>query len=223
MAPGWSADSRSVVYRQHKQGADGYEIWLVSRNGKDARRLSDGEQAAFSTKGNTLVVLNSGAPQSKQVLVSAASGPLTPIAVSGGTPTTVGSDGTRVFVGLSNGSKGIELVALQPDGTGQKSITGAVPGDMPALWSEISVSPDGGLVAIQAQGDDGYSRVFVVPTAGGPMVGVTQRRDAGLQTWSATGERLFLIEGNAFQGEPTSLVSVKRDGSARRDVVTGAE
>lgn len=223
MAPDWSADSRSVVYRRHKKGSDGFEIRQVARDGEGARMISDGEKAAFSAKGRVLVVLNPEGPPSGHVLVSQDDGPLAPIVVTGGTPTAVGSDGTRVFVGLSNGDRGSEVVSLKLDGAKQKSVSGPVPGQMPALWSDISVSPDSGLVAVQARGDDGYSRVFIVPSSGGGLVSVTQRRDAGLHAWSATGERLFLIEGNAFQGESTSLVSVKRDGSARRDVVTGAE
>ncbi|HSK48392.1 MAG TPA: hypothetical protein VLA05_10390 [Coriobacteriia bacterium] len=223
--PRWSADSSTLVYRRHKSGSsDSYELWTASRSGKGAARLADGEQAGYSPKGDVLVVLDaSSGGEQGFVSVSVAGSALRPVPVTGGTPTAVGTNGDRLFVAMSNGEQGSALVSLGTDGRGQRAVAGGVSGDMPAIWSAIWPSPDGGLLGLQATGDDGYARAFIVPSAGGASASLSRRRDGKLHGWSATGERVFLVEGNAFQGEPTSLVSMKRDGSARRDVVTGAE
>ncbi len=48
------------------------------------------------------------------------------------------------------------------------------------------------------------------------------RRDNYFLQWSADSAWLYLIEGNAFQGESTSLYRVGRDGQGRRLLVQGA-
>jgi len=160
---------------------------------------------------------------SSSVLVSVNGSTLRPIQVTGGLPTVVAASKDRVFVGLAAGDRGSAIVSLKPDGRDQKQVAGPVSGAMPAMWYSLLVSPDGKFLAATAQGDDGYSRAYLAPTSGGDLTGLTQRRDTRAHAWNAKGDRLFFIEGNSFQGEQTALFSVKRDGSARRMIVTGVE
>ena len=141
----------------------------------------------------------------------------------GGIPTAVGAAGGRVLVALGDEQRGSGIISMKPDGSDLRQIVGIVPGEMPAIWSAIAPSPDGKTLAVQASGDDGYARVYLVPLAGGERVDLTRRRDAEMHGWAAAGNRVFLIEGNALQGQSTALVSVARDGSKRQPVVTGAE
>ena len=71
-------------------------------------------------------------------------------------------------------------------------------------------------------GDDGYSRFSVMPAKGGTPVKLWLRRDNYFLQWSADSSWLYLIEGNAFQGESTSLYRVGRTGQGRRLLVQGA-
>lgn len=92
-----------------------------------------------------------------------------------------------------------------------------------ARYSNIAWSPEGRLIAVEVAGDDGYSRVTVVNAAGMNVSWqVRPERDDYLLGWSIDGSRLLYFEGNVFQGAPSNLWSVKRNGTSRRVVVTDA-
>ncbi len=90
------------------------------------------------------------------------------------------------------------------------------------MYTSMMVSPDGRRLLYAAHGDDGYSRTFVLGLDGSEPVPFTVRWDTYPQTWSADSHRVFFIEGNAFQGEPTKLMSARTDGFGRTEVVPGA-
>jgi Tol biopolymer transport system component len=138
-------------------------------------------------------------------------------------PTAVATNGERVFVAVTDGDAGSAVLSMKPDGRDAKQVVGTVPGTTRVVWGSVRPSPDGELLALAAQGDDGYSRTFIVSSGGGTPIALANRRDSYLHGWSAAGDRLFLIEGNTFQGETTSLVSVARNGTGRRILVPGAE
>lgn len=92
-----------------------------------------------------------------------------------------------------------------------------------ANYTKLAWSPDGQQIAVDRSGDDGYSRVAVVGVAGDrPGWEVNAKRDNYLLGWSGDGSRLLYFEGNSFQGAPSNLWIVKRNGTSRRVVVTNA-
>ena len=72
-----------------------------------------------------------------------------------------------------------------------------------------------------AESDDGYSRMWLVPTAGGTPFALSSRRDNYPLQWSVSGKEILFIEGNAFQGESTALYHVSPTGSRRLLLVSG--
>lgn len=91
-----------------------------------------------------------------------------------------------------------------------------------ATYTKIAWSPDGRQIAVTRGGDDGYSRVGVIDLATGTTWEVNPKRDTYVAGWTADGSRLLYVEGNFFQGAPSNLWSVKRNGTSRRIVVTDA-
>ncbi len=92
-----------------------------------------------------------------------------------------------------------------------------------ATYTRLSWSPDGGQIAVEATGDDGYSRVTIIDTSGlNSTWQVNSRRDNYLATWSADGSRLLYFEGNVFQGAPSNLWNIKRNGLSRRVIEENA-
>nr|MDA3936358.1 hypothetical protein [Actinomycetota bacterium] len=89
-------------------------------------------------------------------------------------------------------------------------------------YGEVLLSPDSRWIAYTAAGDDGYSRLFTIPTAGGTSRELSTRRDAYPVRWSSDGEYLLFIEGNAWHGEDTRLLRVRPDGTGRQTLVEGA-
>ena len=226
LRPQWQPDSSRVVFRRRAEtGGEGYEIWSVQRNGTRSKRLLFGEKAAWSSSGEVLVILNTAGPDvtagGGSVSVSINGSVFRTFPIQGAMPTAVGSNGRRVFAGVTDGGSGTKVLSMALDGTDRRQITAAVPGERLAFWSGISASPDGGLLALQADGDDGYARSFLVPAEGGKLTGLTRLSDTTVHGFTVAGDRLFLVEGNAFQGEQTSLISVGRDGSGRKSVVSG--
>lgn len=225
--PCWLADSSRVIFRRRATGtSEGFQLFSVERDGGKAVLLAPGSQAAVSPDGRVVVVRGGDEvvlDGSAYVYVSVEGSALAPVQILGGMPTTVATNGERVFVSVASGERGSAVISMLPDGRDSRQVVGAVPGTASAMWAAMRPSPDGTLLALAAQGDDGYSRTFIAPAGGGQLVSLAKRRDSYLHCWSATGDRLFLIEGNAFQGETTSLVSFKPDGSGRTVVVSGAE
>jgi hypothetical protein len=90
-------------------------------------------------------------------------------------------------------------------------------------YSSLMLSPDGEMLAYAASGDDGFSRLYVVPVAGGTPKELSIRRDAYPIRWSSDGDHLLFIEGNSFQGEETRLMRVHPDGMGREVLFEGAD
>ncbi len=86
----------------------------------------------------------------------------------------------------------------------------------------LMVSPDGKYVLSAAAGDDEYSRLMVYDVAKRRFSAISTRRDAYPYGWTPDGAILY-FEGNAYQGEPSALMSIRPDGTGRRMVVSGAQ
>jgi len=115
-----------------------------------------------------------------------------------------------------------EIWVMRVDGSAPRRIVGKPQTERPFGYASLMLSPDGQRLLYAEAGDDGYSRASIVPVAGGTPVLLTVRRDTYPLGWSADGNSVFFVEGNAFQGEPTALMSVRADGMGRRTVVAGA-
>ncbi|MBS3956122.1 MAG: PD40 domain-containing protein [Clostridiales bacterium] len=115
-----------------------------------------------------------------------------------------------------------DIRVLGVDGTGEKRLVDPPTTLRPFGYAELMISPDGKRLLFAETGDDGYSRAWVVSLSGGRPVPLTIRRSTYPVGWSADGERVFFVEGNAFQGERTALYSARYDGVGRRMVVEGA-
>ena len=85
----------------------------------------------------------------------------------------------------------------------------------------LVMSPDGSWLAYAEQGDDHSARVYAIPAGGGAVVRISGRRDAYPLQWAGA-DTLLLIEGNATQGEATSLVSAVVTSGVRKLIVEGA-
>ncbi|HET6352634.1 MAG TPA: hypothetical protein VFG89_10975 [Coriobacteriia bacterium] len=222
--PVWVGDSSSLIYRVRV--GDTTTLMRLPKGSKSANTLATGVDVASSSDSRTIVIRDSSDTVDDgvgRVLVSLNGGAFSTVEVSGGEATAVGVTSTRVFVGLAAADRGSAVVSIKPDGSDRREIAGAVPGDMPAVWGGIVPSPTGLTLALEAQGDDGYARTYTAPAGGGQLTALGNRLDVAFHGWSAGGSRIFLIEGNAIQGEATALVSVKPDGSAHKVVVSGAE
>lgn len=225
--PCWLADSSRVVYRRRATGTpEGSKLFSAARAGGKPDLLAPGREVAISADGAVVVVLATDelmTDGSAYVQVARDGAEFKPVRVQGGMPTAVATNGERIFVAVMDGEGGSAIISMKPDGRDAKQVVGPVPGSTRVLWGSVRPSPEGDLLALAAQGDDGYSRTFVVSSSGGTPIALATRRDSYLHGWSAAGDRLFLIEGNTFQGETTSLVSVARNGTGRRILVPGAE
>jgi Tol biopolymer transport system component len=224
LRPCWEPDSSHVFYR--RRGEQGLSIWRVGRSGTGAAEVIAGQQIGISNDGRVLVAVPERAESmpdgSGSVHVSIDGGEFRRVLVRGGSPTAAATNGRLLFVAIT-GASGNAVASIKTDGRSQRQLTGAPPGSVPAIWGRIFPSPDGSQLAMSALGDDGYARTFLLSSSGGGAIKLTQRRDTAFHSWSPSGKFLFLIEGNAFQGEPTALVRVRNDGSGRRTIVTGAE
>lgn len=142
-----------------------------------------------------------------------------------------GVDGVVAAVGEAPGSARVVTMkhdaALKIDGSSAREIVGAPLDSRPVSYAHLCMSPGSGgaagrYLAYAEVGDDGHSHAFIYDATTGRSVALTVRRDTYPLYWSADGKRLFFVEGNAFQGEQTNLMSVGADGMGRQTVVTGA-
>ncbi|MDP2400994.1 MAG: hypothetical protein Q8M66_03365, partial [Actinomycetota bacterium] len=115
-----------------------------------------------------------------------------------------------------------EIRVARYDGTSDRRLVGPPATQRPFAYGHLTLSPNAEYLLFAEVGDDGYSRAFVAPVTGGSVRALTVRRDTYPVGWSADGSRIFFIEGNAFQGESTALMSVRPDGTGRRVIVEGA-
>jgi hypothetical protein len=232
----WEADSSAVLYLRAMEGGNGVtEVWRVSRRvgaapvrvvqaGEPSVAL-DGTIAALPvqeavmepTAGNLWVLPSGRSP--RQVSTQ---GQPAACSVQGGT-IAYAVTGMR-YTDTTGAEKQVdpEIWVMRVDGSAPRRIVGKPETERPFGYASLMLSPDGQRLLYAEVGDDGYSRASIVPVAGGTPVPLTVRRDTYPLGWSADGTGVFLIEGNAFQGEPTALMSVRADGMGRRTVVAGA-
>jgi len=221
--PVWMPDSSAVLFvRADSNGVP--SVWRVKRDGTGAKRIATGQSVAVSSDGKTVAMLSTEADSdAAQVTVITNGGAPRKVAVSGGEPIAVAVSGQQLYVSTlsADGATAIWVSAL--DGSGRRQLVTAVPAEGKTVtFGRMLPSADGQSLAYTADGDDGYSRIWIVPIAGGSPRQVTSRRDGYPLGWSADGKRILFFEGNSFQGESSALWVANPDGTGRRMIVSGA-
>lgn len=210
--PSWAPDSAWLVYT-----APGPMVMRVLRSGAGAVQLFAGSLPSASVADGSVV-----AAAASGELAIWRNGSLT-LAPTSGTITGLATDGTTVWCGSLTAEGGASLCAGAIAGTGEKRVVIAAPQSNRAVtFSELVLSADGSQLAFAEQGDDGYSRMFAVPSGGGSAIALSVRRDCYPLRWTADSTDVLFIEGNSFQGDPTALMRVASNGGSRRLLIQGA-
>ncbi len=218
--PVWMPDSSGVLLPVIADATTGAtRIDRFGRDGGSALTIGAGGMAAVSPDAGT-IVLGPGAG------ATAAEGSRVTI-VRNGRPTSVKLPGLVTAVAAANDQVFVGAMGEQGPGLWTIPQAGGAPRAMIPVgegspYTTLSLSPDASSLAFAVGGDDGYSRVSVIPARGGSAVRLWVRRDDYVLQWSRDSMWVYLIEGNAIQGESTSLYRVGRAGNARRLLVQGA-
>ncbi|MBN1608119.1 MAG: hypothetical protein JW940_15915 [Polyangiaceae bacterium] len=213
--PVWSPDSAWFAYT-----APGPKVMRTDRTGSGQTELMAGRMPNVSPDGSVVAAVSPDASPPAVLVWRAGSvrSRVMATAVSG-----VACSDSRIYYGLGPDAAGaVELRSMTLDRTGDRVEVEAPEATRAVSFGPACVSPDGVWVAYAERSDDGYSRTFALPTAGGDPVSLSIRRDCYPLCWSANGQALFFVEGNAIQGDPTSLGSVTPADGLRRMLVTGA-
>jgi len=221
--PVWLPDSSAVMFM--RVGGDGSpEILRVSSSGGREALVGAGANMAVSPDGKVLVLVPAlGSTPAPRLLVSEGGAPFVSVPVEGGDPLSVALANNRMFVSTVSATNGSSIWSFKLDGTDARRLVrpnSAI--EKGATFGRMMLSPDGATLLYAAESDDGYSRMFVVPTKGGSPLSLSSARDDYPLRWSVSGTDILFIEGNAFQGEATALYHSSATGARRLMVLNGA-
>ncbi len=221
--PVWLPDSSAVMFM--RVAADGVaQIYRVSPSGGEQLVVGAGSSAAVSPNGATIALLPTlGSTATPQVLVSRNGEAFEAVSVSGGDPIAIALSNNRLYVSTISPSGGGMIWSFALDGSDARQLVkSGSSADKGATFGRMLPSQNGLSLLYAAESDDGYSRMWLVPTAGGTPFALSSRRDNYPLQWSVSGKEILFIEGNAFQGESTALYHVSPTGSRRLLLVSGA-
>lgn len=222
----WAPDSSFVVYTATK-GASA-EVCRVARDGSGASVLASGHSGRVSSDGKALVwVADAASGQPGKVAVAllgkTASPSYSPDVMA--EEVTYGLEGIVATVREDSGA-GIVTEKLSGYAFGSDTRATRLPikttADKPGMLAHLLPSLQGRYLMFAEVGDDGYSRAYVYDTTTKRSVALSVRRDTSPMGWSADGGLVHFVEGNAFQGEKTDLLSANPDGTGRKVLVAGA-
>ncbi|MDO8987755.1 MAG: hypothetical protein Q7V14_06000, partial [Coriobacteriia bacterium] len=229
----WAPDSKYLLYTA--KTATRFEARKVLRAGTGVAIIGAGHSPRSSPGGSGLAWVADaafGQPGAASMALFASVGTVSRLAAPIASEVSFAVDGLVIAVGGAPGTARILTMTHDPklviDANSARELIGAPAGDRPVSYAHLCASPAqtdaagslaGGYLAYAQVGDDGYSRTYIYDSAKKRAVALSLRRDTYPLCWSADGTRLFIVEGNAFQGEPTSIVSVLPDGSGRKIVV----
>ncbi len=229
----WAPDSQYLLYTTKTPTR--FEARKVFRSGSGDTIMGAGHSPRSSPGGSGLAWVADvafGQPGAATTALLASVGTVSRLASPLASEVSFAVDGVVIAVGGAPGSARIltmkhdSKLVIETDSA--REIVGAPAGDRPVSYAHLCASPPktdatgslaGAYLAYAQVGDDGYSRTHIYDSAKKRSVALSLRRDTYPLCWSADGTRLFIVEGNAFQGEPNSIVSVLPDGMGRKTVV----
>ncbi len=222
--PVWAPDS-SAVYFVRSASVGMPQVWHVAATGGAPALVGDGAGVAVSPSGTSVALLPAeGAAGAHAVRVSSGGGAFKQVKITDGDPIAVGLSDDRVYVATLSAAGESSIYSAGLDGSGVKRLVAPLKGaEKAATYGRLLPSPSGTTLLYSAEGDDGYSRMWIVPTAGGNPSSLSARKDDYPVQWSSDGSSILFVEGNAIQGEETALYRVAPDGSRRVMVVSGAQ
>ena len=223
VAPVWLPDSSAVLFvRADKDGTA--HIWTLNRASGAASEFVQGAGVAVAPDSQTVAVLPTEDVTTPTISVSRLSGGAgTTFQVPSGEPVAIAIGRDRVFVSTVSAAGSSAIWSVTYDGKKKVKLVGDNPaGSSSVTYGELMLSPDGKKLLFAADGDDGYSRLWTVPTSGGTPTAISGRRDGYALGWSKDGKGIIFIEGNAFQGQTTSLWLSDLKGRHRTKLVEGA-
>jgi WD40 repeat protein len=223
----WSPDSEWLAYQDDRSGA----LALADRTGSKVRELTAGSQPDFDRTGDAMIYVpdpSSGPSGPRLAIASTEGGEIAYLTV----PLPLADatwDGDVLCYALQAapgpGSEIRRATVAGPDdedASGSRLVSAPHGVGFTVGYTGLALSPDGKMLAYAASGDDGFSRLYVVPVAGGTPKELSIRRDAYPLRWSADGAYILFIEGNQWHGEDTRLMRVRPDGMGREVLVDGA-
>lgn len=214
-APVWTPDSGHVLYVAGSASAP--EVWQAAADGTVPERLAAGIRAAAGLRGEVVALLPGTEPK-----VTLIRGTVDrPLSAPKGTRDVAVGDGVIYYL-VKTPVGGTEVYVARLDGGGAQKISSWVPGEKPADCGSLLLAPDGETLVYAEMGDDGYSRMYSVPSAGGTPKLLSTRRDGYPLRWTSDGGSVLFIEGNTLQGETSTLLRVRADGAGRIVVLSGA-
>lgn len=222
LEPVWSPDADSVVYTAvDASGLALYRVKLADEG--PGEPLGAGHSPSVSPDGATVALIVSASPGQPGPIVVAGPGAnqRRTLPISSATSVIWGGDGF-IYVAAGSLPGQDRVMTCTIDGSRPRELAGPVAGEKPASIGRLKLSPDGVWLLYAASGDDGYSRAYTLRLSDRTRTSLSARRDTYPLAWSADGSRVFIIEGNEWQGESTALVSVKSDGTEWTVLVPGA-
>jgi Tol biopolymer transport system component len=223
--PSWASDSSFLAYTALPGSGHDTVVRRVSRTGTGVKTLGTGSMPCVAPDGSVVAVSGTRSSGTVPIVVYGSGSRLMGRTIN--TDAVAATTSTVAF--CDAGSAGVQGTARDPrlgviglDGTGQRTLVKRPTAGGSAFFGEVDMTPDGKRIVYTENGDDGYSRIFVVPVSGGTPRKLSLRRDAYIVGFSADGTQLFYVDGNAEQEESTRLMAVRLDGTGRRLVVDGA-
>ena len=225
LRPAWSSDSALLVFTRSISGDVGEEVCTVGSGGGGLKVAVKGSGGRVLFDDRTVAAVPAFGRQGTKSAAILSTGKDIPAGTTVW-PVEIRPAEKGLYFSASTGSAAgsPSLRYVGYNGKGARVIVGRPVSSENVSFSDLMLSPDGSWLAYTEAGDDGYSRLFVYKTSGeaGAPMPLSARLDAYPLNWSADGSELFMVEGNAMQGQPTRVSAVHADGSGHRIVVQGA-
>jgi TolB protein len=198
--PSWSPDRRRIAFRSERSGEP--EIWVMTADGTEQRRLTAGFSPAWSPDG-TLIAFSGPAvnPDGSHGILSVIRPDGTRLRAlphtEGGEYPSWSPDGTRIAFN-SNVTGEHVMFVIQADGSKVVDLSGVGEG-----W-QVDWAPDGRSILFASgrdQADPGYADIYVMRPDGSGVRRLTDQR-AYTPAWSPDGEHVVYSAPGLFIMNP---------------------